>query len=81
MYWIGFKLGYTPVQMPKTLAEHVGERMVITCAKCSHEFSHDVANLILITGENTTLHSVRTRAVCRKCNSRGDNTYHMVPQS
>ena len=55
--------------------------MVLTCARCQHEFSHDVSNLILVVGNEATFHEVRSRAVCRQCNTRGDNTYRMVPKT
>ena len=65
----------------KLLVDHEGDKMVLTCAQCQHEFSQDVSNLILVVGKEATLHTVRSRAVCRQCNIRGDKTYRMVPKS
>lgn len=65
----------------KILGDYEGDNMVFTCASCEHEFSHDISNLILVVGKEATLHAVRTRAVCRQCNTRGDNTYRIVPKS
>jgi CTP:molybdopterin cytidylyltransferase MocA len=65
----------------KLLEDYEGDKMVLTCARCQHEFSHDVSNLILVVGNEATFHEVRSRAVCRQCNTRGDNTYRMVPKT
>ena len=65
----------------KILGDYEGDKMVLTCASCEHEFSHDISNLIIVVGKEATLHAVRTRAVCRQCNTRGENTYHIVPKS
>ena len=65
----------------KILGDYEGDKMVLICAGCRSEFSHDVSNLILVVGKEATLHTVRSRAVCRQCNRRGDNTYRMVPKS
>ena len=65
----------------KILGDYEGDKMVLTCARCQHEFSHDISNLILVVGKEATLHAVRTRAVCCRCNTRGDNTYHIVRKS
>ena len=65
----------------KILGDYEGDKMVLICANCQHEFSHDVSYLILVVGKEATLHAVRSRAVCRQCNRRGDNTYSMVPKS
>ena len=65
----------------KILGDYEGDKMVLTCARCQHEFSHDISNLILVVGKEATLHAVRTRAVCRQCNTRGDNSYRIVPRS
>ncbi|NCZ66517.1 MAG: hypothetical protein EBY46_12505 [Rhodobacteraceae bacterium] len=64
----------------KILGDYEGDKMVLTCARCKHEFSHDISNLILVVGKQETLHAVRSRAVCRRCNTRGDNTYRIVPK-
>ena len=64
----------------KILGDYEGDKMVLTCARCQHEFSHDISNLILVVGKEATLNAVRARAVCRQCNTRGDNTYRIVPK-
>ena len=65
----------------KKLGDYEGDKMILTWARGKHEFSHDISNLILVVGKEATLHAVRTRAVCRRCNTRGDNTYRIVPKS
>ena len=65
----------------KILGDYEGDKMVLTFARCQHEFSHDISNLILVVGKEASLHAVRTRAVCRQCNNRGYNSYRIVPKS
>jgi hypothetical protein len=64
----------------KILGDYEGDKMVLTCARCQHEFSHEISNLILAVGKEETLHAVRSRVVCRQCTNRGENTYRIVPE-
>jgi hypothetical protein len=63
------------------LKDYEGDKVLLTCAQCQHEFSHEISNLILVVGKDETLNAVRSRAVCRECKTRGDNTYRIVPKS
>jgi hypothetical protein len=65
----------------KIFGNFAGDKMVLTCVQCQHEFSHDVSNLILVVGKEATLHAVRSRTVCRQCHARGDKTYRLVPKT
>jgi hypothetical protein len=37
----------------------------------------EVANLILVVGEEATVHDVRTRYSCPKCKAKGENTFQI----
>ena len=50
----------------------------ITCAVCQHNAVHEVANLLLVVGENATAHDVRQRHSCPTCKAVGNNTYKIV---
>ena len=38
----------------------------------------EVANLILVVGEEATVHDVRKKFRCKQCNVKGDNTFQIV---
>ena len=38
----------------------------------------EVANLIVVVGENATAHDVGQRYSCPKCKAKGNNTYQIV---
>ena len=38
----------------------------------------EVANLILVVGEEATVHDVRTRYSCPKCKAKGENTFQII---
>ena len=38
----------------------------------------EVANLILVVGEEAPVHDVRTRYSCPKCKTKGNNTYQII---
>jgi hypothetical protein len=38
----------------------------------------EVANLILVVGEEATVHDVRKRFRCKQCNIKGENTFQIV---
>ena len=54
------------------------KRIYLNCSACGHTFSYQIADLILATSDDTTIHEVRQKAVCRGCGVRGDNTYQVV---
>ena len=38
----------------------------------------EVANLILVVGEEFTVHDVRKKFRCKQCNVKGNNTFQIV---
>jgi hypothetical protein len=38
----------------------------------------EVANLILVAGQEATVHDVRKRFRCKQCNIKGENTFQIV---
>jgi|TARA_B110000240_G_scaffold110635_1_gene124312 hypothetical protein len=38
----------------------------------------EVANLILVAGEEATVHDVRKRFRCKQCNIKDENTFQIV---
>jgi len=62
----------------KTLGQIATHRMVITCANCKTVKVHDIANLILVMGDQATPHDVRQRSVCPSCGTRGNNIYRIT---
>jgi hypothetical protein len=38
----------------------------------------EVANLILVVGEEATVHDVRKKFRCKQCNVKGENTFQIV---
>jgi uncharacterized C2H2 Zn-finger protein len=76
-----FKIGHTNMLKSKIVEDYEGDKVLFTCAQCQHVFSREISNLILVVGKDETLHAVTSRAVCRQCKTRGDNTYRIVPKS
>jgi len=54
------------------------QHMSITCGLCKHHSMLEVANLILVVGEDATAHDVRKRYSCPKCKAKGENTYQII---
>jgi len=38
----------------------------------------EVANLILVVGEEATVHDVRKKFRCKQCNVKGENTFQII---
>ena len=38
----------------------------------------EVANLILVVGEEATVHDVRKKFRCKQCKAKGENTFQIV---
>ena len=58
-----------------TIPDHT---LSITCGLCKHHSMLEVANLILVVGEEATAHDVRQRYSWPKCRAKGNNTYQIV---
>ena len=54
------------------------QTLSIICGLCKHHFMLEVANLILVVGEEATAHDVRQIARCNNCEAKGNNTYQIV---
>jgi hypothetical protein len=59
----------------KMIPDHT---LSITCGLCKHHSMLEVANLILVAGEEATVHDVRKRFRCKQCNIKGENTFQIV---
>ena len=59
----------------KMIPDHT---LSITCGSCKHHSMLEVANLILVVGEEATVHDVRKRFRCKQCNIKGENTFQIV---
>ena len=53
----------------------------ITCGLCKHHSLLEVANLILVVGEEATVHDVRKRFKCKQCKVKGQNTFQIILKS
>lgn len=62
----------------KKLGQIATHRILITCVNCNAVQRHDIANLILVIGDQATVHDVRKRAMCPSCGIRGNNTYRII---
>ena len=58
-----------------TIPDHT---LSITYGLCKHHSMLEVANLILVVGEEATAHDVRQRYSWPKCRAKGNNTYQIV---
>jgi hypothetical protein len=45
---------------------------------CKHHSMLEVANLILMVGEDATIHDVGKKFRCKQCNVKGENTFQIV---
>ena len=59
----------------KMIPDH---HMSITCGLCKHHSMLEVANLILVVGEDATVHDLRKRFRCKHCKVKGENTFQIV---
>ena len=59
----------------KMIPDH---HMSITCGLCKHHSMLEVANLILVVGEDATVHDVRKKFRCKQCNVKGENTFQII---
>ena len=58
-----------------TIPDHT---LSITCGLCKHHSMLEVANLILVVGEEATVHDVRKQFRCKQCNVKDQNTFQIV---
>ena len=59
----------------KMIPDH---HMSITCGLCKHHSMLEVANLILVVGEDATVHDVRKKFRCKQCKVKGENTFQII---
>ena len=59
----------------KMISDH---HMSITCGLCKHHSMLEVANLILVVGEDATVHDVRKKFRCKQCKVKGENTFQII---
>ena len=59
----------------KMIPDHT---LSITCGLCKHHSMLEVANLILVVGEEATVHDVRKKFRCKQCNVKGENTFQII---
>ena len=59
----------------KMIPDH---HMSITCGLCKHHSMLEVANLILVVGEDATAHDVRKKFRCKQCKDKGENTFQII---
>ena len=59
----------------KMIPDH---HMSITCGLCKHHSMLEVANLILVVGEDATVHDVRKKFRCKQCKVKGENTVQII---
>ena len=59
----------------KMIPDH---HMSITCGLCKHHSMLEVANLILVVGEEATVHDVRKKFRCKHCTAKGNNTFQII---
>ena len=45
---------------------------------CKHHSMLEVANLILVVGEDATIHDVGKKFRCKHCKVKGENTFQIV---
>ena len=58
-----------------TIPDHT---LSITSGLCKHHSMLEVANLILIVGEEATVHDVRKKFRCKHCKAKGNNTFQII---
>ena len=58
-----------------TIPDHT---LSITSGLCKHHSMLEVANLILIVGEEATVHDVRKKFRCKHCKVKGENTFQII---
>ena len=58
-----------------TIPDHT---LSITCGLCKHHSMLEVANLILVVGEEATVHDVRKKFRCKHCKVKGENTFQII---
>ena len=56
-------------------SSHICPTLSLTCGLCKHHSMFEVANLILVVGEEFTVHDVRKKFSCKQCNVKGENTF------
>ena len=59
----------------KMIPDHT---LSVTCGLCKHHSMLEVANLILVVGEDATVHDVRKRFRCKHCKVKGENTFQII---
>ena len=59
----------------KMIPDHT---LSITCGLCKHHSMLEVANLILVVGEEATVGDVRKKFRCKHCKVKGENTFQIV---
>ena len=57
---------------------HICSTLSITCGLCKHHSMFEVANLILVVGEDSTVHDVLKKFRCKHCNVKGENNFQIV---
>ena len=59
----------------KMIPDHT---LSITCGLCKHHSMLEVANLILVVGEDATVHDLRKKFRCKQCKVKGENTFQII---
>ena len=59
-------------------SSHISPTLSSTCGLYKHHSMFEVANLIVVEGEEFTVHDVRKKFRCKQCNIKGENTFQIV---